>query len=198
MKRSKFFKEVNEFWRHEILGCAYTQTQGQEFHRKRKRAQMKLSFGMIFSIILIIVFIVFAFFAIKKFLEIQDAIKIGQFIDKLQSDVDKIWRSNQGTQEQEYSLPSKIGAVCFVDYSSSGRGQNQNYYQKLKQVYDSGENLIFYPVGSGSGLDSFEIMHIDLEKITNSENPFCIENKDRKIRVIIEKDFGENLVKIVK
>ena len=81
----------------------------------KKRGQMKISFGMIFSIILIIIFISFAFFAIKKFIGIQDAMKIGQFGDQLQSDIDKLWRGSQGSQEVEYFIPSKIESVCFVD-----------------------------------------------------------------------------------
>ena len=159
---------------------------------------MKLSFGMIFSIILMIVFVSFAFFAIKKFLGIQEIMKIGQFKDKLQSDINKIWRGSQGAQKEEYFLPSKIEAICFVDYSLSKMGQNKDYYQKLKQAYYGSENLFFYPVGSGEGADSFKIEHIDLEKTTEIENPFCIENINGKINVLIEKDFGENLVRITK
>jgi len=163
---------------------------------KRKRGQMQLSFGMIFSIILIIVFVAFAFFAIKKLLEMQDSIKIGQFVDKLQSDVDKIWKGAQGTQTETYTLPSKINYVCFLDYSSSRRGPKQNYYDELKRVYYEGEYMIFYPIGSG--LDSFKVEHIDIEKITDEENPYCIENKKSQVKLIIEKDFGETLVSVTR
>jgi len=40
-----------------------------------KRGQLKLSFGMIFSIILIIVFLGFAFFGIQKFMDYQKSIQ---------------------------------------------------------------------------------------------------------------------------
>ena len=164
--------------------------------RGSKKAQMKMSFGMIFSIILIIIFIAFAFYAIKKFLGLQNAVTVGQFKDKLTSDIDKIWKGSQGSQSEEYSLPKKIEYACFVDFSSPASGINQDYYSKLKQAYYGSENLIFYPFGSGDGMDSFEISHIDLAKITTVENPYCIKNDGGKIKLTIEKGFGENLVNI--
>ncbi len=161
---------------------------------KSKRSQMKLSFGMIFSIILIIIFLAFAFYAMQKFLEMQRDIQIGQFIEDLQADIDKMWQGLQGSQEVPYILPKKIKFVCFVDYNSNSRGEKANLYNQLKQVYQGYENLFFYPVGSAEGLNSFELKHIDLIKITEKENPFCIENKEGRIKMIIKKGFYDNLV----
>jgi len=135
-----------------------------------KRGQMKISFGMIVSVILIIVFISFAFFAIGKFLDLQRSVEVGQFTNNLQFDIDKIWKS-QGAQEVEYRLPSKIEKVCFVDYSSLERGEDISIYDDLKKAFYGSENLIFYPVGSGEGLDSTIIQNIDLEIITKNQNP---------------------------
>ena len=52
----------------------------------KKRGQMQMSFGMIFSIILIIVFISFAFYVIKKVLDAQRKAEIGLFIEKSNPD----------------------------------------------------------------------------------------------------------------
>ena len=76
-----------------------------------KRGQMNISFGMIFSIILIVVFIAFAFFAIQKFLDIQNSVQVGKFGADFQADIDKMWRGSQGSQENKYFLPSKIKYV---------------------------------------------------------------------------------------
>ena len=76
-----------------------------------KNAQMKLSFGMIFSIILIITFLGFGFYAIKSFVGISEDVKIGQFENNLQEDVTELWKSQIGTMSAnrlEYSLPGKI------------------------------------------------------------------------------------------
>ncbi len=142
---------------------------------KSKTGQMKLSFGMIFSIILIIVFLVFAFYAVKKFLAMQSTIQIEKFAEDLQSDIDRAWKSTQSNKTEEYILPKKIDSVCFRD----------NEY----------ENLIFRPPRIAEGK---MIEHLDIGKITKEENPFCIDNSKGKIRIKLKKDYGEILVTIVR
>ena len=56
--------------------------------------------------------------------------------------------------------------------------------------------MFFYPVGSFSGIDACKIKHLNLEKITQEQNTFCIENKKGKINLILKKDFEEILVNI--
>tara|TARA_Y100000296_G_C5149232_1_gene245474 strand:- start:981 stop:1478 length:498 start_codon:yes stop_codon:yes gene_type:complete len=163
-----------------------------------KRGQMKLSFGMIFSIILIVIFLAFSVFAIQKFLEIQDAAQVSKFSSNLQEDIDKIWRGSQGSIEKEYTIPKGVTYVCFTDYSSGKKGKYIVVYDSLLQTYFEKENFFFYPLGSGLGLNSKEVKHIDLEKTTENENPFCIENLDNKLKLIIKKNFGEVLVTIEK
>lgn len=140
----------------------------------KKRGQMKMSFGMIFSIILIIVFLALAFYVIKVFLGVGDCAKTGKFLDGLQKDVDKIWSGSQGSQEIEYSLDKKVKQICFTN-----------------KVY---ENLYFEPFDSGCDFRDIIIKHIDIEKIIESQDPFCITNKDGEIKLKIKKSFGENLV----
>jgi len=161
-----------------------------------KKGQMKLSFGMIFSIILIIVFIGFAFYAIKTFLILQDSAGTGKFVGDIQSDINKVWNSEQASQEETYSLPSGIQYVCFTDFFSSGKGAKSHLYEELKDTFFGNENMVFYPIGS-SDFDSTEVDYIDIEKITEEENPFCIEN-DGEIRIRLEKGFGEALVTITR
>jgi len=161
-----------------------------------KRSQTILSFGMIFSIILIVIFITFAFYAISKFLSIQKSVEIGKFTNDFQSDVDKIWKGSQGSQAMEYNLPISIEKVCFIDYSSENSGTNVKIYNELRQLHYENENMFFYPLGSGEGLDAKEIKNIDLARITGGENPFCVENMKGKVRLTIKKNFGESLVTI--
>ena len=54
--------------------------------------------------------------------------------------------------------------------------------------------MFFYPIGSSEGLNSKEIKHIDLEKTIAKDNPYCIKNNQGKVRIIIEKQYGEALV----
>ncbi len=140
-----------------------------------KRGQMKLSFGMIFSIFLIIIFIAFAVYAISKFINLQKTIQIESFTENLQSNVDDMWNSPRGSQEEIYSLPDKIDAVCFTD----------NQFN----------NLMFR---SSEILEENNIRHLDIATITSGEDPYCIPNINGKVKLIISKDFGEDLVTITR
>ncbi|MFH1325670.1 MAG: hypothetical protein ABIH49_02795 [archaeon] len=163
----------------------------------QKRGQIKLSFGMIFSIILIVLFISFAFYAIGKFFDVQNSVQVGKFSNDLQNDVDKLWKGSQGSQEQEYLLPTKIKYVCFVDYgiNDGARGANRDFYSEYERIYEN-ENMFFYPFGSSEGSDFVEIKHLSIEKITETNNPLCFENLKGKVALTIKKDFGEALVTI--
>jgi hypothetical protein len=163
-----------------------------------KKGQTNLSFGMMFSIILIIVFITFAFYAIGKFLDIQKATKTGQFIQAFKSDVDQMWRSSQGSQAVEYALPTSIEQVCFADFNSSKKGVRQILYSDLRFVYFTDENLFFYPVGSAGGVDSAKISNIDIFEITKNENPYCITNLNGKVNLTIKKELDVKLVTITR
>ena len=143
---------------------------------KNKRGQMKMSFGMIFSIILIVIFIITAFYAIQKFLGFQEEIQINQFIDSLKSDVDKMWRGSKGSQEVEYSLPTKVKRACFVE------SDYENFVIKNKE---------------GFILMRTTIENIDILEILDGDMESCFEIEHNKISVILKKDFGQTLVNII-
>jgi hypothetical protein len=139
--------------------------------KKFKSGQMHLSFGMIFSIILIIAFIAFAFYGIRFFLRLQDTTKIGTFRENFQKDVDAMWKGSQGRQEVKYDLPNKIEQVCL---------KNWQY-----------ENLAFIPEDSVK-LDPVNISHLDIPK------DICFDNINGKISMILKKDYGENSVSVLR
>jgi len=164
---------------------------------KSKRSQMQLSFGMIFSIILIVIFLAFAFYAIMKFLEMQKTVQIGQFIDDIQNDVNGIRQGLQGSVEKTYSLPSNIDYVCFADFLSPETGENKELYYELQRGFTTGENLFFYPFSSGRGMET-KIEKIDLFKTTEKDNPLCFENKKGKVKIALRMQSGETAVTISK
>lgn len=143
-------------------------------HHKNRRAQIHISFGMIFSVIMIIVFIGFAIFAIQKFLGVQKSIQINQFYDNLQTDINAVWNSAQSSQAKSYNVPSSIGKICFIN-SQSG-------------------NMITYDE-SGRPTGSSNIENIDIVTIATSGSP-CFENTDGKINLVLRKGFNETLVMI--
>src|SRR3989338_88314 len=80
----------------------------------KKRGAMELSFGMLFSIILIIIFIAFAIYGVTKFLNLQKNIQTKTFANDLNFDIDKLWKS-QGAQPVVYTLPGNVEKVCFIE-----------------------------------------------------------------------------------
>ena len=78
----------------------------------KKRGFMEISFGMIFSIILIIVFLAFAFFGIKKLLEVQESAMISQFEKNLQDNIDTMWKGPQGQRKKR--LGYRVARVRWV------------------------------------------------------------------------------------
>lgn len=145
------------------------------FKRNRKGA-LEMSFGMIFSIILIIAFLAAGFYAIKKFIDFQNTIQIEQFSKSLQDDVDKMWKSQSGSQNLKYSLPTFISSVCFF----------------------SGEELVNMRFTAKNIIPEKQIENIDILRITESENPYCIDNVKGKVSLTIAKDFGETLARIMR
>jgi hypothetical protein len=145
------------------------------FLSMRKRGQLDLSFGMIFSIILIIIFLAFGVYAIIKFLDLQQSIQVNTFLNDFQNDVNNMWKSPQGSQTVTYTLPTKIKSVCFGT--------------------DEFENLKFTSVNIIHGKI---IDNLDIPKITKSENPFCVENINGKVSMTIVKKFGETLVTVTR
>jgi hypothetical protein len=130
---------------------------------------------MIFSIILIIIFIAFAFYAIQKFLGLQDSIKVNTFYDTLQNDVNTVWNSAQATQPKSYTLPTSVKEACFTDTGS--------------------QNLILY--GSGNRpQNSHNVEKINLTATLESNSCYNIANG--KLSFVLQKNFGDTLVTITK
>lgn len=140
-----------------------------------KRGQLEISFGMIFSIILVIIFLAAGFYAITKFIELQQSIQIENFGKNFQDDVDKMWKSLQGSQARTYPLPSKISSVCITD-----------------------DDLVNLEFVSAQIVPGKFIKNLDIEKIMEEENPFCIANVNGKINLVISKEYGETLVTVGK
>lgn len=148
------------------------------FAEKRgQRAQMQLSFGMIFTIILIAIFIAFAVYGIKTFLASQQTIQLNQFVSALQKDVNEAYGSTLSNRTESYTIPKSIEQVCFES---------------------SGSNNLFL-IGESSYFQK-TIKNIDIAKIVEQQkdNKLCIDVKSGKISLVIEKRFGESLVIIRK
>lgn len=158
-----------------------------------KRSQMQISFGMIFSIILIIAFISFAVYAIYIFLDLNKGAEVRAFVNDLQNNVKVLWKSDHGSQTVSYNLPNEIKKVCFID-SQYG-------------------NLIFLPPES-TNVDYQNITNFNITKTIeeaeksspskseriseyNNEDGLCFANNG-KVSMTLVKNYGEAQVYALK
>jgi len=160
--------------------------------REKKGQVMGMSFGMIFAIILMIAFIVLAFFVIRHFLCVGDETKTGLFYQDFEEDITNAWKSPESDVPVSYSLPSRADYVCFIDYSSGVRGEYSEIYDEFK-IYDERGNVFISPLNKC--LVNYKIIkHIDIKGITAISNPYCFEITGGKVEFNLKKGFYDNLV----
>lgn len=166
---------------------------------QNKRGQLfGLPFGIIFSIILIVFFMISAWIAISVFWSptkcaFSDTAQEGLFVSDLKDAVRDVWNSQGAERKFKIILPGKIDKICFFDYSKNGKGKNAEYSDELKRFGNG--NLYLYPVKKAC--QEFRVInleHIDIGKITEKNNPYCIDNGKN---VTLKKGFNENLVLII-
>jgi len=158
---------------------------------KRGQQTLGMPIGMIFSIFLIVVFIVIAFIAIKQFLVIGDAAKIGDFYQDLQGKVDDFMRST-GEKSFKINLPSDIEKVCFANLNNPITGSAEDYAQ-IESYFVYEANVFLIPPENAGNLQYKLINNIDLENITKNKNPYCVDSKGE---LKISRGFYDRLVLI--
>ena len=145
--------------------------------KNNKKAQMQIGFGFLFSAFLIIIFITFAIYVVIKFVNLQKYAQVEKFKDDLRDDIERMWKSTQGSQEVEYYLPKSIEQVCFTHQTVDSEGQPKN-------------NLYFVPADfGGTYLESME-----LERTVRTNGALCIDNLNGKVSFIIKKDYTSTVV----
>jgi len=139
-----------------------------------KRGQLEISFGMIFSIILVIVFIAFGIYGIIKLISLQSDAIINRFLSDFQEDVNSIWKSQlYSSDNYTYNLPSNVNKLCFKDKT---------------------DNIFLYSEDSPIELKSYKINYLDLSSILNGKKEQCFDSYKSKVTFSIEKIEGNPLV----
>ena len=140
-----------------------------------KKGEFNMSFGMIFSIFLIVIFLAFGFYAIKTFVKMQAEAQFNFFISDLQKDINATWQSGEERDwPVSYSVPTYIKGVCFEEGDFN-----------LKIVSDE-------------SISNKRLYHLDITKMLTTENPFCIDKVDRRISLVLSLGQGETLITIKK
>jgi len=157
---------------------------------KRAQQTMGMPFSMMFAIFLIIVFIVVAFMGIRFFLDFGRTADVGLFYKDLQEAVDDAWAGQSGSKSFDINLPDAIQSVCFANLSAEITAFPDEYAQI--EIYEfKPVNVFLVPPGDAEGMEYKQIEHLDIAKITEAENPYCVDADDD---LVIKKDFYDKLV----
>lgn len=154
------------------------------------RGQMQLSFGMIFSIIMIIAGVAVAFYVITFFLDVSKCAQAGIFYQDLDNRVDKVWVSEKSSTVFESTIPPGITSVCFGNLTQFINPGSEERRENIERVYRHSKNNVFlYPTRDACGKEggAFELKHGEAEKF------FCAEVNDGKVQVKIKKDSFDKL-----
>lgn len=169
---------------------------GFDFFRKDRKAQtMSLPFGMIFSIFLIVVFIVIAFIAVNYFLGLGECSEVGLFYEEFQEKVDEVWKSQSVQNERfEVELPSGIEKICFANLSAEITNLGEDYEEiEIFEVQDA--NVFLLPRAEACEMEYKKIEHINISEITFEENPYCVDLSKRD-ELILNKGFYDKFVEV--
>lgn len=165
------------------------------FNSRKAEGVFGLSFGMIWSIILIVFFVLAAFIGIRVFLGYQEKTTIGFFLDDLDKSVKEAFYAESTNYEFKSNLPSGIEYVCFVNFTSPTR--NPNDAEKMiwdlvtSTYYEPDMNIYLYTPNKDYGISFDKINYIYTER-----NPLCVKVINKKISIKIEKKFDEAFVRL--
>ena len=161
---------------------------------KKGQQAVGMSFGMLFAIFLIIVFVVIAFIAVNSFLDIGGSANVGMFYDELQDAVNDALKSQESNRKFSIDLPSGIETICFANLSAGISNPGVDY-QAIRdyEVYDA--NTFLLPPEKAQGMSWKDIDRINIAKITESSNPYCV---DVDVGLRIRKGFYDRFVWIEK
>ena len=84
-----------------------------------KRGQLELSFGVLFSVILIIVVIGAAIYFINVFVNTSDCATVQVFQKEVQDSIDSAWRAAKVEQTMHVRAPRGVSELCIGDSASA-------------------------------------------------------------------------------
>jgi hypothetical protein len=155
----------------------------------KKRGQIEIGFGMIFSIILIIALIAVAFYAIKYFLDLKDCTNAGLFYQSLENKVDGAWNAVSVQDTFSGSVPGGVTKVCFGTTGLMPSAGSEAELDKFERYSDEGDNVMFSPPQKVcSGLETHKIEHVKMN------NFFCVNAVDGKVQVKLSKTPSDSAV----
>lgn len=157
-----------------------------------KRGQFQISFGMIFSIIVIIAILGVAFYVLKNFLQTSQCAEIGLFYEGLKDHVDKAWQSTFHKDAFRGTLPRGIEFVCFGTAEQTPQREDRDLHRELTLRARDEENVFLAPreKACDASLASFSLKHAKTEEF------FCVPVIDHEIEIKTKKESVDALVTV--
>lgn len=163
----------------------------QGLFKQNKKAQgvFDMSFTMIFSIILIVFFVVVAFIALRYFFNYQANVQIGMFFNDFNSQVSKAFNAEKASYTFNSTLPSGIQFVCIINANSemenASKSEQEVYnYVIKKETADFTKNVYLYAPGKNYGLKWKQISNIKAIR-----NPQCYNVTRGIVSIRLQRDF---------
>jgi hypothetical protein len=158
---------------------------------KRGQDSIGISYGLIFSIILIVAIIGVAYYAISHFLCINSCSQRGFFYSDFQEEINKAWTSDGYDDMFNSSLPSGIEKICLGNLTQACDPAFCTQRDEIKRTYNSGgkANVFMYPQkdSCGCGISSNVLQHVDVEKF------FCVDVNKGKVGIKLKKPSPANV-----
>lgn len=153
-----------------------------------------MSFGWIFSAILIAIFVFVAIYGINYFLRLSDCTKVNSFYKDLQTNIDNAYSSPSYSYYMKVSS-SKIKKVCFVDVNAPITASLDEYEAFSNYGYDADINMFLYPLEKSCDAGTKNVKHLNITKITKNGNPKCFD-VSKNGELLIKKEFYDKGVSI--
>lgn len=160
--------------------------------RKNKKGAISLSFGFIFSIIMIAAIIAVAFYAISFFLNLGRCADVSLFVRDLQENVDGAWSSEISKETFIVTVPRGIKSICFWDEAGENSGEE---FREIKEFLRMDRNnMFFYPPENACDFPATKIDHIDVSEL----GWYCFPAEKNEVKIRLEKDSDNPLVVVKK
>src|SRR3989338_2314213 len=148
----------------------------------KEKGQLQLSFGMIFSIIIIIATLAVAFYVIRVFLTTSDCEQIQILYRDLDKEVDAVWRSPAAQTTFIHDVPSSIRSLCFGDPRLLSPKKYPRESAELARYAFPDRNVHATPENDcGKSATAHSLAHVSFT------SPFCVSPIKGKISLKLSK-----------
>jgi hypothetical protein len=169
-----------------------------------KKAQtMGIPFQLIFSLIIVVVVVVFGFMAIKMFLGRADQTKYGTTFIEIRDEIDNAYgRAGGKSKNITVNALKGVEAICFVNKTTTCSDSRAGTTDFCELVPEYMGNMFYYPIGIAEEHDGQSDYLLNCQNKTcfsvpTNKNPQCFwANQEKKIEIRIVKEIGDPFVRL--